>query len=165
MTDVVVIDGDAVTQLWVHVPAGWQAGDVAGTDAVLWNPDVSATFRTNVVLSCDTVDPAHDLATVADHARRHVATSYRAVDVRGEVMVRLGVAPAIVRLALFDAGDDATRVAQLQALADGGIDDTGTRRLIFQLIATCRADDISACGDDMAQIIAGALVRRSPAGE
>jgi len=117
------------------------------------------------VVACAPVDPRHDLAAVAAHARRHLDASYDAIEVRGEVTVRMGDAAGIVRLALFDAGVDATRLAQLHVLADGGLDDTGSHRLIFQIVATCRAEDIARCGDELAQIIASAHVRRSPGPE
>ncbi len=159
MTDVVVIEGDALRQLAVDVPDGWCSGEVAGADAVLWDPRCNSAFRTNVVLSCDTVDRSCDLAAVATHARLHLETSYDSVDVRGERTVRLGDAPAIVRLALFDMGAHAMRLAQLQALADGGVHGRGENRLVFQIVATCRLDDMRMYGDLFTQIVASANVR------
>lgn len=159
MTDLVVIEGDSVAQMAVEVPDGWSTGDVVGADAVLWDPRGSSDFRTNVVLSCDAVDLGSDLATVAAHARRHLEASYDHVDVRGEKTVRFGDALAIVRLALFDMGAPAKRLAQLQALADGGADEQSEHRLVFQIVATCRLDDMRMYGDLFTKLVASANVR------
>lgn len=159
MTDVVVIEGDPFSRLAVEVPDGWRSGEVAGADAVLWDPRCSSAFRTNVVLSCDSVDGSCDLAGVATHARLHLQAGYDSVDVRGERSVHLGDAPAIVRLALFDMGARAIRLAQLQVLADGGIQSRGENRIVFQIVATCRLDDMRMYGDLFTQIVASANVR------
>ena len=162
VTDSVVIDGDGATQLFVAVPDGWRVGEVGGADAVLWNPAVCSTFRTNVMLSCDAIARHHQLSSVAVHTLRHLHECYGALEVRGEVDLLLGDAPCVVRMVLFDSVTTRERLAQFQAFADGGLDESGTQRLIFQIVATCLAEDIAACGDDLAHIIATAQVRRSP---
>jgi hypothetical protein len=163
MSRAVILDGDADTAMQVQIPKGWSVGKTPNGELIVRNPAVGTSFHTNVVIGCDTVSAEIDLATVAAHALDHLERRYGPNEVRGEVVVSMGLATGVVRLVLFDAGIEQVRLAQFHGFADGGLDRSGSSRLVFQIVATCRAEDLARCGDDIAFMLGSAEVSGSPA--
>ena len=173
---VVLLDDDGERQFELVLAKGWLVHDAPDTLAVLRPASDVGWFRTNVVVSRERVDAGFDLATVMAASERHVADVCAAVEVRGERVASCGDASAIVRLRAFDVRDDAVRLSQLHALLDAGIEtcdvddavaghDTRPARVLYQVIATCLADDASVFHEAFVTMMGSCRVSCSPTRE
>ncbi len=165
----VVLDDDGLRRFVMPVPDAWRAFDADGLLALL-RPDVDAGwFRTNLTVSSDLVPVDSDVDSVMAVCEARVAETYDAVEVRGSHEGRCGDAPALVHLRAFDTRADALRLSQVHAVIDAGPERAeGSEpggRVMYQVIATCLADDAARFQDAFASMIGGCCVTMSPAGE
>lgn len=175
-TAVVLLDDDGARRFELALAEGWQVHDAPGTLAVLRPADDRGWFRTNVVISRDRVQADLDLAAVMAAGERHAAATYDAVEVRGQRAAYCGDAAALVRLRAFDVRDDGVRLSQLHALLDAGLDagiedaqhrgGCGTpTRVLYQIVATCLAEEAPVFQDSFTTMVGSCRVRRSPTRE
>jgi hypothetical protein len=178
----VLLDDDGQRRLELVLADGWRVHDAPGTLAVMRPATDRGWFRTNVLVSRERVHAGFDLATVMAASERHVAGTYDAVEVRGERSVHCGGVDALVRLRAFDVRDSAVRLSQLHALLDGGLEhfenverddgdgaadraDEAPARVLYQVIATCLAEDAATFMEAFATMLGSCRVTLSPAGE
>lgn len=165
----VMLDDDGVRRFEMSVPKGWRAFDVDGLLALLQPAVECSWFRTNVTVSRDVVPADADVAEVMAVCERRLDATYDAAEIRGAHDGACGDAPALVHLRAFDVRADAVRLSQLHAVFDAGLvrgngshDDA---RVIYQVIATCLAEDATVFGDAFATMLGSCRVTMSPAGE
>ncbi len=178
----VLLDDDGQRRLELVLADGWRVHDAPGTLAVMRPATDRGWFRTNVLISRERVHAGFDLAAVMAASERHVAGTYDAVEVRGELSVHCGGAHALVRLRAFDVRDSAVRLSQLHALLDGGLEhleeverddgdgaaergDEAPARVLYQVIATCLAEDAATFKEAFATMLGSCRVTLSPARE
>lgn len=163
---VVLLDDDGARRFHLVLAGGWQVHDAPGTLAVLRPADDRGWFRTNVVISREGVPAGLDLAAVMAAGERHAAATYDAVEVRGERVARCGDAAAVVRLRAFDVRNDGVRLSQLHALIEAGLEHPHAAAcVIYQIVATCLAEDTALFQDAFTTMIGSCRVHLSPTWE
>lgn len=167
MTCATVRGGDAV--LWLPVPDGWAVGSAPGPAVVLWDPQCGGDFRANVVARAHRVPGDDPLDVLLDVAAAACDGPDAALERRGRTTVPLAGAEAVAALVVHDptvapAGPTvAPRVAQLHAFVrPTAIDASGAPDgvTVFQLVATCRLEDIGAYAEAFGALLTTVAVTR-----
>ncbi|CAB4813214.1 MAG: hypothetical protein F2754_00805 [Actinobacteria bacterium] len=162
----VLLDDDGTRRLHLVLAEGWQVHDAPGTLAVLRPAVDHGWFRTNVVISREGVPADLDLATVMAAGERHVAATYDAVEVRSERVAHCGDAAAVVRLRAFDVRNEGVRLSQLHALLDADLEHPhSSARVIYQIVASCLAEDTARFQHAFTTMIGSCRVHLSPTRE